>query len=187
MQEFSSDMNSHAVKRIEDVRLLRSTQFPEDAGPLAHPVRPESYIKMDNFYTSTVYHKVRSAPLFDCSLLLRFSSPSMKLPGNFCGASVELPWRQSRIKQWHRLQRSLVWKYPSARWASEDSWTNCQTKAKSHQDSCRNCAKDTGHWNGLFHLPSIDSRCSRDGTTPKVWRHQQSPQTCGLHKTMIVT
>ena len=45
------------VKRIEDVRLLRQHQFPEDGGPMAHPIRPESYIAMDNFYTVTVYNK----------------------------------------------------------------------------------------------------------------------------------
>jgi len=56
-QEFSSDMNSRAVKRISDVRKLRTSQFPEDSGPMAHPVRPESYIEMNNFYTSTVYDK----------------------------------------------------------------------------------------------------------------------------------
>lgn len=56
-QEFSSDMNSRAVKRIEDVDALRSRQFPEDAGPMAHPVRPSSYIAIDNFYTVTVYEK----------------------------------------------------------------------------------------------------------------------------------
>ncbi|MFH1157232.1 MAG: aminopeptidase N [Pseudomonadota bacterium] len=56
-QEFSSDMNSRAVKRISDVRKLRTYQFPEDSGPMTHPVRPESYIEMNNFYTSTVYDK----------------------------------------------------------------------------------------------------------------------------------
>ncbi|MCM5558590.1 aminopeptidase N [Pleomorphomonas sp. JP5] len=56
-QEFSSDMRSRAVKRISDVRLLRSQQFPEDGGPLAHPVRPEQYKEINNFYTATVYEK----------------------------------------------------------------------------------------------------------------------------------
>jgi aminopeptidase N len=56
-QEFSSDMRSRPVKRIADVRLLRSHQFPEDQGPLAHPVRPDSYIEINNFYTATVYEK----------------------------------------------------------------------------------------------------------------------------------
>jgi len=56
-QEFSGDMGSRAVKRLDDVRVLRSHQFPEDAGPLAHPVRPESYIEINNFYTATVYNK----------------------------------------------------------------------------------------------------------------------------------
>jgi aminopeptidase N len=56
-QSFSGDMGSKAVKRIEDVRLLRSAQFPEDSGPLAHAVRPESYIEITNFYTATVYNK----------------------------------------------------------------------------------------------------------------------------------
>lgn len=56
-QEFSADMGSRAVKRISDVRLLRSRQFSEDAGPMAHPVRPESYVEINNFYTATVYEK----------------------------------------------------------------------------------------------------------------------------------
>ena len=56
-QEFSADMGSAAVKRIEEVRILRSAQFREDGGPMAHPIRPESYIAMDNFYTATVYCK----------------------------------------------------------------------------------------------------------------------------------
>jgi aminopeptidase N len=56
-QEFSSDMGSRGVKRIDDVRILRSLQFAEDAGPMAHPVRPESYIEINNFYTVTVYNK----------------------------------------------------------------------------------------------------------------------------------
>src|SRR5271168_2696860 len=56
-QEFSADQRSRAVQRIKDVRALRARQFPEDAGPLAHPVRPASYLKIDNFYTSTVYEK----------------------------------------------------------------------------------------------------------------------------------
>ncbi len=56
-QQFSGDMRSHAVKRIDDVLQLRARQFREDNGPLAHPVRPESYIEINNFYTATVYEK----------------------------------------------------------------------------------------------------------------------------------
>ncbi len=56
-QEFSSDVRSRAVKRIADVAALRQHQFPEDAGPLAHPVRPTSYREINNFYTATVYEK----------------------------------------------------------------------------------------------------------------------------------
>ena len=56
-QEFSSDMNSRPVKRIADVQRLRAAQFPEDSGPMAHPVRPDSYIEINNFYTTTVYEK----------------------------------------------------------------------------------------------------------------------------------
>ncbi len=56
-QLFSQDMNSAAVKRIEDVRVLRSVQFPEDSGPLAHPIRPESFREISNFYTATIYNK----------------------------------------------------------------------------------------------------------------------------------
>jgi aminopeptidase N len=56
-QEFSRDMNSRDVNRIMDVKALRSAQFPEDAGSMAHPVRPESYQEINNFYTATVYNK----------------------------------------------------------------------------------------------------------------------------------
>ncbi|MDX2014803.1 MAG: aminopeptidase N [Myxococcaceae bacterium] len=56
-QEFSADVGSRAVKRIEEVRRLRSLQFPEDAGPTAHPVRPDSYVEISNFYTVTIYEK----------------------------------------------------------------------------------------------------------------------------------
>ncbi len=56
-QEFSSDMRARAVKRIADVRTLQARQFPEDGGPLAHPVRPEIYHEISNFYTATVYEK----------------------------------------------------------------------------------------------------------------------------------
>lgn len=56
-QEFSSDMNSRPVKRIEDVRILKNGQFREDSGPMAHPVRPDSFVEINNFYTATVYNK----------------------------------------------------------------------------------------------------------------------------------
>jgi aminopeptidase N len=56
-QSFSGDMRSHGVQRIQDVRALRGRQFQEDAGPLAHPVQPQSYIEINNFYTATVYEK----------------------------------------------------------------------------------------------------------------------------------
>lgn len=56
-QEFSADLGSRAVKRIDDVRLLRTVQFTEDASPMSHPIRPDSVIEMNNFYTVTVYEK----------------------------------------------------------------------------------------------------------------------------------
>jgi aminopeptidase N len=60
-QEFSQDLagdaSARAVKRIEDVRVLRTAQFPEDAGPMSHPVRPDSYVEISNFYTVTIYEK----------------------------------------------------------------------------------------------------------------------------------
>ncbi len=56
-QEFSADMGSRGIKRIQDVNALRTHQFREDAGPLAHPVRPDSYVEINNFYTATVYNK----------------------------------------------------------------------------------------------------------------------------------
>ncbi|WP_415905601.1 aminopeptidase N [Neptuniibacter sp. QD48_55] len=55
--EFSADMNSRTVKRVEDVGVLRTAQFAEDAGPMAHPIRPASFIEISNFYTLTIYEK----------------------------------------------------------------------------------------------------------------------------------
>ncbi len=68
-QEFSADMNSRAVQRVDDVEGLRSMQFPEDAGPLAHPVRPDHYIEINNFYTSTVYEKGAEVVRMQATLL----------------------------------------------------------------------------------------------------------------------
>ncbi|MCB1557870.1 MAG: aminopeptidase N [Alphaproteobacteria bacterium] len=68
-QEFSADMNSRAVQRIDDVEGLRSMQFPEDGGPLAHPVRPDQYIEINNFYTTTVYEKGAEVVRMQATLL----------------------------------------------------------------------------------------------------------------------
>jgi aminopeptidase N len=70
-QEFTSDMRSRAVKRISDVKTLRARQFPEDQGPLSHPVRPASYIEINNFYTPTIYEK--GAEL--CRMMLTLIGP----------------------------------------------------------------------------------------------------------------
>ncbi|OIN86108.1 MAG: aminopeptidase N [Alphaproteobacteria bacterium CG1_02_46_17] len=68
-QEFSADMNSRSVQRIDDVEGLRSMQFPEDSGPLAHPVRPDQYIEINNFYTTTVYEKGAEVVRMQATLL----------------------------------------------------------------------------------------------------------------------
>lgn len=56
-QQFTADMNSAAVKRIDDVNVLRTRQFTEDAGPMSHPIQPDSYVEINNFYTVTIYNK----------------------------------------------------------------------------------------------------------------------------------
>jgi aminopeptidase N len=72
-QWFTSDVSSKIVKRIEDVRFLRGKQFPEDQGPMSHPIRPESYISMDNFYTGTVYMKGNEILInFNCLFIISF-------------------------------------------------------------------------------------------------------------------
>ena len=68
-QEFSADMGSRGVKRINDVRMLRARQFAEDSGPMAHPVRPDSYIEINNFYTATVYEKGAEVVRMQANLL----------------------------------------------------------------------------------------------------------------------
>ena len=56
-QQFTSDMHNYSIKRIEDAKFLRNTQFREDSGPTSHPVKPEKYLEIDNFYTTTIYEK----------------------------------------------------------------------------------------------------------------------------------
>ncbi|MEN8176696.1 MAG: aminopeptidase N, partial [Pseudomonadota bacterium] len=68
-QEFSADMGARGVKRIDDVRFLRAHQFAEDAGPMAHPVRPDSYVEINNFYTLTVYEKGAEVVRMQANLL----------------------------------------------------------------------------------------------------------------------
>ena len=68
-QEFSADMGSRSVKRIQDVRMLRAHQFAEDASPMAHPVRPDSYMEINNFYTLTVYEKGAEVVRMQANLL----------------------------------------------------------------------------------------------------------------------
>jgi aminopeptidase N len=68
-QEFSADMGSRGVKRIQDVRMLRAHQFAEDASPMAHPVRPDSYMEINNFYTLTVYEKGAEVVRMQANLL----------------------------------------------------------------------------------------------------------------------
>jgi len=70
-QEFSADLNSPAVQRIDDVNVLRAHQFAEDAGPMAHPVRPDHYIEISNFYTVTVYNKGAEVVRMLCNILGR--------------------------------------------------------------------------------------------------------------------
>ncbi len=79
-QEFSADERSRTVQRITDVRQLKATQFPEDAGPLAHPVRPESYIEINNFYTPTVYEKgAELIRMLECLIGPKFFRAGMDL------------------------------------------------------------------------------------------------------------
>ncbi|NOZ38100.1 MAG: aminopeptidase N [Gammaproteobacteria bacterium] len=70
-QEFSADLNSRAVQRIDDVNVLRAHQFAEDAGPMAHPVRPDHYLEISNFYTVTVYNKGAEVVRMLCNILGR--------------------------------------------------------------------------------------------------------------------
>ncbi|MCW8964664.1 MAG: aminopeptidase N [Gammaproteobacteria bacterium] len=68
-QEFSADMSARGIKRIQDVNMLRTHQFREDAGPMAHPIRPDQYVEINNFYTLTVYEKGAEVVRMLCNLL----------------------------------------------------------------------------------------------------------------------
>jgi len=96
-QEFSSDLNNRGVKRIGDVMRLRAAQFAEDSSPMAHPVRPESYIKMDNFYTVTVYEK--GAEVVRMYQVLPVMYPSLR-PDSYIPVSPRAIFGVSVIGTW---------------------------------------------------------------------------------------
>ncbi|PZO52020.1 MAG: aminopeptidase N [Alphaproteobacteria bacterium] len=113
-QEFSADQRSRPVQRIKDVKRLRARQFGEDAGPLAHPVRPSSYQKIDNFYTATVYEKggevirmlkrILGAEVFDAGMQLYFErrDGTASTVEDFIGCFEEASGRDlSRFMGWY--------------------------------------------------------------------------------------
>jgi hypothetical protein len=109
-QEFSSDLGSRAVKRIDDVKSLRALQFPEDAGPTAHPIRPDSYIEMNNFYTMTVYEK---GPKWYACITPCWASKASAKAWIFTSSDMmvrqlpamisALPWRMPMVWIWSNL------------------------------------------------------------------------------------
>jgi aminopeptidase N len=113
-QQFTADQVSHAVKRIHDVRLLRNVQFPEDNGPMAHPVRPDSFMEINNFYTVTIYekgaeiirmlHTLLGAELFRQGLALYLTrhDGQAATTDDFVRAMAEVSGRDlSQFKRWY--------------------------------------------------------------------------------------
>jgi aminopeptidase N len=104
-QEFSMDMagspSARAVKRIEDVRVLRTAQFPEDAGPMAHPVRPDSYMEINNFYTVTVYEKGAEVVRMMQTLATENAATGCFVPRGLC------PWHETVLRPSRRTGRHM--------------------------------------------------------------------------------
>ncbi|MCT7656728.1 hypothetical protein MBH78_23200 [Oceanimonas sp. NS1] len=88
-QEFSSDLGSRTVNRIGNVRIMRGPQFAEDAGPMAHPIRPDAVIEMNNFYTLTVYEKGRKS--FACCTPCSASRHFRQVWQCICGVTTVKP------------------------------------------------------------------------------------------------
>lgn len=120
-QEFTSEINSRAIKRINDVTILRNHQFPEDAGPMSHPVRPESYIEINNFYTLTVYekgaevirmlHTILGGDLFDpgLALYLKRHDGQAATTDDFIQAMEDVLHEKGGLPAIENLQQFKLW------------------------------------------------------------------------------
>ena len=122
-QEFSADQGSRAVKRIGDVRALRAAQFREDAGPLAHPVQPASYLAIDNFYTATVYNKGAEVIRMMATIIGRAGVPPRHGP-------VFRPARQPRRDD-RRFRRGDAGRVRASIWTASSCGTIRPARRKS--------------------------------------------------------
>jgi len=167
-QEFTSDLNARAVKRIEDVRRLRKEQFPEDAGPMAHPVRPSSYIAIDNFYTRTVYEKgaevirmqaaLLGPELFrkGCDLYFARHDGQAVTTDDFVAAMEEVSGRDlTQFKRWYEQAGTPVLR-ATGRW---------DAGARRYElELSQSCPATPGQPRKLpFHMPVSVALFARDG------------------------
>ncbi|HIJ78133.1 MAG: aminopeptidase N [Desulfobulbaceae bacterium] len=184
-QLFTADMISPAVKRIHDVRMLRNLQFPEDNGPMAHPVRPASYIEINNFYTVTVYekgaevvrmlHTLLGAELFKKGLALYLGRHDGRAAtcDDFVRAMAEVSGRDlTRFKNWYNQagtpQLFVAGEYDAARQIY--TLTIRQESAASPGQS------EKDH----YHIPVAIGLLAADGGEILLQRQGQNPEQPGL-------
>ncbi len=167
-QEFSADMTSRPVKRISDVTVLRSHQFPEDKGPMAHPVRTDSYIEINNFYTITVYEKGaelvrmihtllgRDAFRRGLQLYLARHDGEAATVEDFVGAMAEAGGRElTQFMNWYRQAGTPVLKVSGAYDRAKQTFT--MTFRQSCPATPGQTAKEP------FHIPVSIGLLGRDG------------------------
>jgi aminopeptidase N len=171
-QEFSADMigtaSGRAVKRIEDVRVLRQAQFPEDAGPMAHSVRPDSYVEINNFYTVTIYEKGSEVVRMYQTLLGRdgFRKGMDLYFARHDGQAIECD--DFRAAMADANQRDLS---QFERWYSQAGTPQVDAEARYHADSkiyeltlSQSCRPTPGQANKLpFHIPVALGLLNSDG------------------------
>ena len=172
-EEFSSDMGSRTVKRVEDVNIMRTMQFAEDAGPMAHPVQPPSYMEISNFYTLTVYekgaevvrmyHTLLGPELFRkaCDIYFERNDGKAATIEDFIAAMAEVSGRDfTQFKNWYTQAGTPVVT------ASGDYDSEAKTFKLQLTQSCPDTPEAKGSDKAPFHIPVNMTLLGENGPLP---------------------
>ena len=183
-EEFSSDMGSRTVKRVEDVNVMRTLQFAEDGGPMAHPVQPASFMEISNFYTLTIYekgaevvrmyHTLLGPELFRQGSDLYFERHDGEAATieDFTAAMAEVSGRDfSQFKYWYSQAGTPVVK------AEGDYCAQAKTFSLTFEQYCPDTPEAKGSDKKPYHIPVNVALLGKAGLLPLTLDGQVQPQT----------